>query len=108
MQANILGCDEKTITNHKQADPAFLEALKKGKGERKKWLRGAQDAAASKGNPALLIFLGKNELGQTDRVDVRVEDVDARIERELARLADPGEAEDAGTAGGPSPPAGDA
>lgn len=48
----------------------FREILTKKRCERKYNLRKQQDAAAKKGNPALLIFLGKNELGQADKQDI--------------------------------------
>jgi len=45
----------------------FGELLVKKRAERKLYLRKSQDKEASKGNSALLIFLGKNELEQADR-----------------------------------------
>jgi len=41
--------------------------LSKKRAERKNKLRTLQMTAARKGNPALLIFLGKNELEQADK-----------------------------------------
>ena len=45
----------------------FRGFLDKKRAERKLELRKAQDKQASEGNSALLIFLGKNELGQVDK-----------------------------------------
>jgi len=44
--------------------------LSKKRAERKNKLRTLQMTAARKGNPALLIFLGKNELEQADKHDI--------------------------------------
>jgi hypothetical protein len=49
--------------------PDFLEAYKKGASLGKMSLRRWQLRAAESGNSALLIFLGKNMLGQTDKVE---------------------------------------
>jgi hypothetical protein len=45
----------------------FRGVLTKKRAERKNTLRKHQMKAAKNGNPALLIFLGKNELGQKDK-----------------------------------------
>lgn len=47
--------------------PDFLEAFKRGQQNGKMSLRRMQLRAAENGNTALLIFLGKNLLGQTDK-----------------------------------------
>lgn len=60
--AAILGCDDKTIANR------FSAILAKKRAERRVNLRRAQNAAAESGNAALLIWLGKQELEQADRV----------------------------------------
>lgn len=44
-----------------------MEALEKGKGGRKLSLKRAQWKAAMGGNTAMLIWLGKNDLGQSDK-----------------------------------------
>jgi DNA-binding CsgD family transcriptional regulator len=59
--AGMMGCDEGTIRGR------FSALLTKARSSRKISLRKLQWAAAKKGNPALLIFLGKNELEQTDK-----------------------------------------
>ena len=58
--AAICGCNETTIRRR------FAQALAKGRAERKAQLRKLQWDGAKKLNPALLIWLGKNELGQVD------------------------------------------
>jgi hypothetical protein len=62
--ATIMDIDGETLMRH------FKELLTKKRCERKYKLRKLQDATAKKGNPALLIFLGKNELGQADKQDI--------------------------------------
>ena len=58
--AAIVGCSEGTLRKR------FAKALAKGRAERKAQLRKLQWDGAKKLNPALLIWLGKNELGQVD------------------------------------------
>lgn len=58
--ADFFNCSVDTITNR------FSDILVKGRAELKKTLRKAQIDFALKGNATLLIWLGKNELGQTD------------------------------------------
>lgn len=61
--AAYLGCDEGTIRKR------FSEILTKERAGRKHKLRQLQWAAATKGNVTMLIFLGKQELGQKDSVE---------------------------------------
>jgi len=58
--ADFFNCSVDTITNR------FSDILRKGRAELKKTLRKAQIDYALKGNATLLIWLGKNELGQSD------------------------------------------
>ena len=62
--ATIMGIDCETMLRH------FKELLGKRRSERRNNLRKLQYDAAKKGNPALLIFLGKNELGQADKQEM--------------------------------------
>jgi hypothetical protein len=62
--ASIMGIPVQTIVDN------FREVLTKKRAERKNDLRTHQNTAAKKGNPALLIFLGKNELDQADKQDI--------------------------------------
>lgn len=61
--------DIATIKRRFQHDKKFKQAADRGFTEGKLSLRRWQMQAAEKGNPALLIFLGKNFLGQKDQVD---------------------------------------
>jgi hypothetical protein len=58
--AAIVGCSEGTIRHR------FRMVLAKGRAERKALLRKLQLDSAKALNPATLIWLGKNELGQVD------------------------------------------
>jgi hypothetical protein len=59
---------ENTIDAHMTKDPAFLNAYKKGAGKQKMKLRRQQVQAAESGNITMLIWLGKQLLGQQDFV----------------------------------------
>jgi hypothetical protein len=57
-----VGCSVDTLTRR------FAESIKKGKGSARASLRGKQFELAMKGNTTLLIWLGKQYLGQRDQV----------------------------------------
>lgn len=61
--AYILGVDDTTIVNR------FSRLLDKKRAERRVWLRGLQNAKANMGDTAMQIWLGKNILDQTDKVE---------------------------------------
>jgi len=67
--ATFFGCDKRTIINRRNAEPDFKEAMDRGYDNGKLALRRWQMQAAEKGSAAMLIFLGKNLLGQRDQVD---------------------------------------
>lgn len=76
----LAGCYDKTIARLTGIPETTLKRrcgvlISKKRAERKYNIREAQDKAVKAGVPAVLIFLGKNELGQTDRQDLRVKDV---------------------------------
>ena len=63
--ADELGVSKQTLyTAHNR--PKLDDAVKTGQGRLKNSLRMAQVKTACRGNPAMLIFLGKNLLGQSD------------------------------------------
>lgn len=73
----LAGCYDKTIARLTGIPETTLkrrcgDLISKKRAERKYNLRLAQNNAASSGNPALLIFLGKNELDQKDRKDINL------------------------------------
>ena len=75
--AAVLGCSTDTIGRRKKEDPDFAETLKRGKEQGKVSLWRLQWKAAQNGNIAMLIWLGKQILGQRDRVE---QDSSVRIE----------------------------
>jgi hypothetical protein len=62
--ATAVGCSVDTLERR------FSDETAKGRAEGRTTLRRRQWEAAMSGNAALLIFLGKNLLGQTDRTDI--------------------------------------
>lgn len=77
--ASYFDCSTRVIQQRMaedEEDPVkgdFLRAYKKGFGEVKRGLRRVQIETAMNGNPALLIWLGKNLLDQTDKIDSKQE-----------------------------------
>lgn len=59
-----LGCSPDTLTRR------FADSLKRGRDSAKASLRAKQFQLAMKGNVTLLIWLGKQHLGQRDKADV--------------------------------------
>ena len=68
---SVLGCSTDTIGRRKKADPTFADAIEKGRAIRRSSLRRKQTEVAEAGNVTMLIWLGKQELDQTDRHDLR-------------------------------------
>ena len=71
----LAGCYTKTISRLTGIPEETLrrrcgDLISEKRAERKYILRVQQNAAAKKGNPALLIFLGKNELNQADKQEL--------------------------------------
>ncbi len=71
----LAGCYTKTISRLTGIPEETLrrrcgDLISKKRAERKYNLRVQQNDAAKKGNPALLIFLGKNELNQADKQEL--------------------------------------
>ena len=64
--AAVLGCSADTIARRMKRSKTFKEALERGQQTGKASLRRLQWEAAKKGNVTMLIWLGKNLLGQTD------------------------------------------
>lgn len=94
--ADILGLDDKTVANR------FSALLDKKRAERRIGIRNAQTAKALGGDTAMLIWLGKNELDQSDKQAQEVSVIEVRrvrkgIDGRPARVApSPGEDPGAG------------
>jgi hypothetical protein len=67
--AACLDVSEDTITRRKQNDPEFLEVLERGRGTGRMSLRRHQWERAQAGSDTMLIWLGKQILGQRDRFE---------------------------------------
>lgn len=82
--ADILGISLGTLWNNKKRSKEFLDAYNRGRSTMKKSLRRLQWHAAKKGNTAMLIWLGKQFLGQRDMPE-QIMDVDEeyRVKFEL-------------------------
>ena len=65
--ASFFGCDESLIRK------SYSESLTKGREKGKIRLRQMQWTAAGNGNVAMLIWLGKQLLGQTDKTEIEWE-----------------------------------
>lgn len=83
--ATLLGISRTTFYEHMSRDPKIGEAIDAGRNQGKATLRRLQWAAAQKGNTTMLIWLGKQMLGQKDKVE---HGVDETLEDLLTRLAD--------------------
>jgi len=62
--ASIVGCSVDTLDRH------FADVITKGRENGKTRIRQKQIQMALGGNVAMLIFLGKNMLGQTDKQEI--------------------------------------
>lgn len=83
--AAVLGVSADTLSAPRH--PEYAERIEKGRREGKSSLRRAQFTSALKGNPALLIWLGKNLLDQKDRTETWVGDLSKMTDDELDDLA---------------------
>lgn len=73
--------------SHDVIEARFAAQIRTAKAGRKLRLRQAQWAAALEGNPTMLIWLGKNELGQYDESRIKVGDLTQYSDAELEQLA---------------------
>lgn len=64
--ASVIGVSERTIRNR------FMPELRKGRSWRNSDLRAKQYEVAMAGNPTMLIWLGKQFLGQKDKTEQTV------------------------------------
>jgi len=72
--AGFLGVSEKTLDRRLKNDPEFQKIWKRGKATCTGSIRSAQwDSAVRDKNPTMLIWLGKQLLGQRDEFDVGVQ-----------------------------------
>jgi hypothetical protein len=79
-----LGCSSDTLTRR------YAESLQKGRDNAKASLRVKQWEVARKGNVPMLIWLGKQYLGQRDKRDLHITDTDKELDEALSGLAPDG------------------
>lgn len=77
--ADFFGCDEGTIRGR------FSAIVTKGRATRKNMLRRVQWKAALNGNVAMMIWLGKQDLGQADKIETKNETRATVVERNKQR-----------------------
>ena len=69
--AVAIGFSLSGFSKRKKNDPELVEALEKGRETGRKSLRRLQWQAAQGGNNTMLVWLGKQYLGQTDKQDIK-------------------------------------
>ena len=94
--AAVIGVSRATLYNHMATDPLIAEAIERGADKGKATLRRLQWKGAHDGNPTMLIWLGKQLLGQRDQHQIdgqmNIGVVNGRLADRIARLADAGDA----------------
>ena len=65
-----LGCSQDTLARGRKREPDLDAAILEGRANGRMSLRRAQYQKALDGNPTMLIWLGKQILGQRERVDI--------------------------------------
>lgn len=78
----VLGCDPKTVSNR------FSKEIKEGMGELKRSLRHYQVQKAFEGNVTMMIWLGKQYLGQSENPIMDQDDMD-KVEQPKMAFAVP-------------------
>ena len=80
--AAVVGCSVDTLERR------FAETIKLGQEKGKTSLRRWQYLAAEKGNTAMLIWLGKQHLGQKDRQEIEqtVKGIEIKIDSDDSKL----------------------
>ena len=68
--AAFLGISYSTFKRRKREDPALSEAVELGRDNGKQMLRQCQWDKAMDGNIVMMIWLGKQYLGQSDKTDL--------------------------------------
>ncbi len=85
----LVGIGERHMRTRVAADPELAEAVERGKAMGRATLRRMQWDGAKAGNPTMLIWLGKQLLGQRDRHELTGEDGGAIVTEVVYRWAEP-------------------
>lgn len=75
--AVLLECSRETIKRLKADTDDYNDAVSRGQDKRRIKLRRLQWKTAEEGNPTMMIFLGKQHLGQADKQEVTGKDGEA-------------------------------
>jgi hypothetical protein len=68
--ATLVGVGRRTLIDRVKVDPELREAIDRGREQGRTTLRRLQWKAAEDGNPTMLIWLGKQLLGQRDKQEI--------------------------------------
>jgi hypothetical protein len=90
--AAFFGVSPELLRRRKHTDPEFCGALEKGRDQGKTSLRRLQWKAAMGGNITMLIWLGKQLLGQTDRHGIEHSGAEDRPPVRIVEIVMPGPA----------------
>lgn len=89
--AAVLGVAQTTFFARKAAEPEINEAIERGRKNGRATLRRLQWQGAQAGNPTMLIWLGKQLLGQRDKFDHAISTpVSAATDADLLAIASAG------------------
>jgi len=78
----VLGCSPDTLERR------FAGVIKNGRANGRSSLKRRQFKLAMDGNPTMLIWLGKQHLGQADETRIKIGKLDEMTDAELKALAD--------------------
>lgn len=92
--AYILGVSRKTLWQRMKEEEELRSAWQAGRARTRAAIRRKQIQEALSGNTAMLIWLGKNLLGQTDKHEQRVEQSNIEKTRPITTALPPGYALD--------------
>lgn len=86
--SQVIGCSKDYIIKQIESNPAFAIAIERGHGEMKSSLRRAQlDEAINNRSSTLLIWLGKQYLGQTDKQQIESKhEINITVQRAMDEL----------------------
>jgi len=85
--ATELEISDRTLRRYRAVNPLIDQAYEKGLARMRRSLRAKQYAMAMAGSVTMLIWLGKNELGQTDKSDQRTLHLHANVDSQDALQA---------------------
>lgn len=85
--ADFLGVSRITLYNHIQKYPDLELAIAEGSGKMAMSIKRKQYNLAKKGNPAMLIWVGKQHLGQKDKIETVDNPLPPKVEALLSTFS---------------------